>query len=117
MDLKELLGQFKEELKRISSFNDLEAVRLKYVGKKGLIARMLEEIVTLSIDEKKALGQKINEVKQEIQAKIAELQDKLTSVKKETALDKFVKTLPGKKPAVGHLHIISPAIEGILEIF
>lgn len=117
MDLKELLSQFKDDLKNISSLNDLEVVRLKYAGKKGLIAEMLSDIVKLSAEEKKELGKKINEAKQEIQAKIAELQDKLAGAKNETSLDKFLKTLPGKKPSVGHLHIITQAIEEIAEIF
>lgn len=117
MDLKELLSQFKDDLKNISSLNDLEAVRLKYAGKKGLVAKSLEEIVNLSVEEKKELGKKINEAKQEIQAKIAELQDKLTGAPSATALDKFLKTLPGKKPSAGHLHIITQAIEEIVEIF
>ncbi len=116
MDLKELLGQFKKDLERISSLNDLEAVRLKYVGKKGLIAEALEKIVNLSVEEKKALGKKINETKQEIQVKIAELQNNLAG-KSESLLDKFCKTLPGKKPSTGHLHIISQAIEEIVAIF
>ncbi len=117
MDLKELLSQFKNDLKNISSLDDLEAVRLKYAGKKGTIAKMLEEIVNLSMEEKKALGKKINEAKQEIQVKILELQNKLAGNKSESSLDKFLKTLPGKKPATGHLHIISQAIAEIVEIF
>ncbi len=117
MDLKELLSQFKDDLKDITSLQDMEAVRLKYAGKKGLVAKALEEIVDLSMEEKKALGQKINEAKQEIQSKIAQLQDKLAGAKTETPLDRFLKTLPGKKPAAGHLHIISQAIEEIVEIF
>ncbi|MBU3901280.1 phenylalanine--tRNA ligase subunit alpha [Patescibacteria group bacterium] len=117
MDLKELLSQFKNDLKNISSLDDLEAVRLKYAGKKGAIAKMLEEIVNLSMEEKKALGKKINEAKQEIQVKILELQNKLAGNKSESSLDKFLKTLPGKKPVAGHLHIISQAIEEIVEIF
>jgi len=117
MDLKELLNQFKADLKKISSLQDLEAARLKYAGKKGLVAKALEEIVNLSAEEKKAVGKKINEAKQEIQTKIAELQDKLSGAPSATALDRFVKTLPGKKPMAGHLHIISQAIEEIVEIF
>lgn len=117
MDLKELLSQFKDDLAQISSLQDLEAVRLKYAGKKGLIAKALEEIVGLSAAEKKELGRKINQVKQEIQAGIGQLQEKLAGRQNETSLDKFLKTLPGRKPAAGHLHIITQAIEEIAEIF
>lgn len=117
MDLKELLSQFKDDLKKISSLQDLEAVRLKYAGKKGLVAKALEEIVSLSAEEKKELGKKINEIKQEIQLGLAQLQEKLAGHKNVSSLDKFLKTLPGQKPAAGHLHLISQAIAEIVEIF
>jgi len=117
MDLKELLTQFKNDLKSISSLDDLSAVRLKYIGKKGALAKILSEIKVLSVEEKRSLGKKINEVKQEIQAKILELQSSLANVKSESVLGKFYKTLPGKKPSAGHLHIISQAISEIVEIF
>ncbi|MBU2220179.1 phenylalanine--tRNA ligase subunit alpha [Patescibacteria group bacterium] len=117
MDLKELLSQFKDDLKKISSLEDLEAVRLKYAGKKGVLAKFLEEIKTLSVEEKKEAGKKINEAKQEIQEKIAELQNSLAGAKSASAQDRFYKTLPGKKIAAGHLHIITQAIREIVEIF
>lgn len=117
MELKELLSQFKDDLKNVASLEDLEAVRLKYSGKKGALAKMLEDIASLSVEEKKALGKKINEAKREIQEKIVELQGGLSGKKSEAPMDKFLKTLPGKKPATGHLHIISQAISEIVEIF
>ncbi|MDD2753349.1 MAG: phenylalanine--tRNA ligase subunit alpha [Candidatus Portnoybacteria bacterium] len=117
MDLKELLSQFKNDLKNISSLENLEAVRLSYAGKKGALAKMLKDIANLSAEEKKTLGKKINEAKQEIQEKIAEAQGGLAGKKSALPMDKFLKTLPGKKPVTGHLHIISQAISEIVEIF
>ncbi|HRY52297.1 MAG TPA: phenylalanine--tRNA ligase subunit alpha [Candidatus Portnoybacteria bacterium] len=117
MELKDILSQFKDDLKKIDSLDALELMRFKYVGKKSLIAEALEEIAKLSIEEKKALGKKINEAKQEIKEKINELQAGLSGAKSESAQDLFYKTLPGKKPAAGHLHIISQAIEEIVDIF
>ena len=92
-------------------------MRLKYAGKKGVLAKFLEEIKTLSVEEKKEAGKKINEAKQEIQEKIAELQNSLAGAKSASAQDRFYKTLPGKKIAAGHLHIITQAIREIVEIF
>lgn len=117
MELEDILSQFKDDLKKIDSLDALETMRFKYVGKKGLIAEALEEIARLSIEEKKALGKKINEAKQEIKEKIDELQKGLSGAKSESAQDLFYKTLPGKKPEAGHLHIISQAIEEIADIF
>jgi len=117
MELKELLSQFKDDLKNVASLEELEAVRLKYAGKKGALAKMLEEMANLSVEEKKTLGKKINEAKQEIQEKITELQNSFAGKRSEAPMGKFLKTLPGRKPTAGHLHIISQAISEIVEIF
>lgn len=117
MDLKELANQFKDDLKRVASLKDLEAMKLKYAGKKGLIAKALEEIADLSAEEKKEFGKKINEVKREIEEAALKFQEKFSGQPIESSLDKFLKTLPGQEPAIGHLHIITQAIREITELF
>ena len=52
-----------EELKLISSIDLLEALRIKYLGKKGLISLEMKSLSSLSIDEKKIKGQELNTFK------------------------------------------------------
>ena len=42
-----------EEIKQTSSINDLEALRIKYLGKKGIVSLEMKSLSSLSIDEKK----------------------------------------------------------------
>lgn len=115
--LKALAEQFGEDLKKVSSLSDLEEVRLKYVGKKGEIVEALRAVVKLSPEEKKSLGQKANEIKQEIEEKIAQFQEKFLSGQGASGLTKLQRTLPGQRPAAGHLHIVTQAVREIVEIF
>tara|TARA_B100000965_G_scaffold352355_1_gene327501 strand:- start:53 stop:376 length:324 start_codon:yes stop_codon:yes gene_type:complete len=67
-----------EELKLISSIDSLEALRIKYLGKKGLVSLEMKSLSSLSIDEKKIKGQELNSFKsffeKEIQNKRSEIE-------------------------------------------
>jgi len=120
MDLKELknlIGEFKDDAKKLSSLADFEKLRVKYAGKKGKVAQLFEELAKLGAEEKKEFGKKLNDLKREIEEEIDELQNKFLNKKEESPLDEFLKTLPGKEVETGHLHIITQAIREIVEIF
>ena len=52
-----------KKIKDTNSFEDLEKLRLHYLGKKGIIPEALKGLASLSIDEKKTKGQEINIIK------------------------------------------------------
>ena len=56
-----------KKIKASKSFEDLEKIRLHYLGKKGLIPEALKGLGSLSIDEKKSKGQELNIIKKEIE--------------------------------------------------
>jgi phenylalanyl-tRNA synthetase alpha chain len=116
-NLKQLAQDFGEDIKKVSTLADLEEVRLRYAGKKGEIAKVLQEIVKLSGEEKRELGKKANEFKREAEEKIAEFKEILSGKKQSDPFEKFKRTLPGQKPSIGHLHIVTQAIREIVEIF
>ena len=55
-----------KKIKASKSFEDLEKLRLYYLGKKGLIPEALKGLGSLSIEEKKSKGQELNIIKKEI---------------------------------------------------
>ena len=54
-----------KKIKATKSFEDLEKLRLYYLGKKGLIPEALKGLGSLSIEEKKSKGQELNIIKKE----------------------------------------------------
>ena len=58
-----LKKKFEDELEKIENLSDLENMRVAYLGKKGSVTDLLKEMKTLSNEEKKAFGQKVNELK------------------------------------------------------
>ncbi len=92
MDSKIVLlkEEFELELKNAQNSADLEALRVKYLGKKGSVTDLLKEMKSLSNEEKKAFGQKVNELKGEVGDKIAER----TAFLKEQETLKEIESMP-----------------------
>ena len=78
--IKELKAQFENELSAIKDLSELEDIRVSYLGKKGSVTDLLKGMRELSNEDKKAFGQKINELKgtvaERISQKTAELKQK-----------------------------------------
>jgi chromosome segregation ATPase len=60
---------------RASNAEEAEQLRIKYLGRKGVMNDLMEEFRTVAPEQKRELGQKINALKQLITAKINELQE------------------------------------------
>ena len=52
-----------EKISKVSSLTELESLRVNYLGKKGLLTAEMKSLPTLSIEEKKEKGQKLNIIK------------------------------------------------------
>ena len=97
--------------------DELEEIRVNYLGRKGEITQLIKELPSLEVDERKEVGILVNEIKQIIQNSIEEQLAKISHQsigKKEKSIDV---TAPGKKPKFGHLHVISQAAQEITNIF
>jgi len=116
-DLENLKKAFEEELNKVSSVLELGKIRQNYLGKKGKLAEIFQSFSALPLDEKKSLGADLNLLKKEMEIELAKARQKLENSANEKGMDNFLKTLPGKKPEIGHLHIITQAIREITEIF
>ncbi len=83
----ELKQQFLEELKSSENTQDLEAIRVKYLGKKGSVTELMKEMKDLSVEEKKAFGQAVNELKGEVTEKITERTKELKQLEIRKEID------------------------------
>ena len=111
----------KEALNVLSSVKDekeLNDLRVKYLGKKGVITLSLKKVGSLSSEERPEFGRQVNEVKNILEEGIKAKKDEL---KKKASLDEkndfFDPTLPGKRPARGTLHPITQVMDEVISIF
>ena len=82
--------EFLAELEKASNSADLEAIRIKYLGKKGPVTELMKGMKDLSNEEKKTFGQKVNELKAELTDKLAEK----TAFLKEQEILKEIEATP-----------------------
>jgi phenylalanyl-tRNA synthetase alpha chain len=97
----------------------IEQLRIKYLGKKGLITLALREIGKLPPAERPLLGKLANAVKSDIEqriaARLAEVQDR--QLRRDLVRQAIDVTLPGRVPPRGHKHPIAQVLEEVEEIF
>ena len=82
--------EFTAELNKAENSADLEAIRVKYLGKKGPVTELMKGMKDLTPDEKKAFGQKVNELKSELTDKLTEK----TQLLKEQEILKEIESMP-----------------------
>lgn len=119
--MKEKLLQIKNEAMKALSENeaDLEALRIKYLGKKGELTAVLRGMGALSAEERPAVGQMANEVRAAIEEKLSDLGAAMKSraMDKKLEAEKVDVTVPGTEPKVGHLHILTRVQRELEDIF
>ncbi len=113
--LKNLRNQAISQVIAAISIDELEAIRIEYLGKKGQINEFTKELKYLSPEDRSQVGQLVNEVKQTILEAIGSspLNSQLSNLKSQVSDP----SLPGIPPAIGHLHPVTFAIEEISSIF
>lgn len=103
-----------DELKSdINQAEKNEATKIEFLGKKGKLNQVAALIRDLNPTDRKAAGQLLNEVKQEIISAF----DQLTSQPVHQSAAFFDVTAPAILPPIGHVHLITEAIAEIESIF
>ena len=72
-----LLQDFKDALAKIETNDDLEKIRVEYIGKKGYVTELMKEMKNLSNEEKKTFGQEVNVLKTQVNDEIANKREEL----------------------------------------
>ena len=93
----------------------LEAFRLRFISKKGVISELFEEMKSLPADQKKLVGKPLNDLKKTAEARFAEMNQSLESAgETQASIDLTLPPVPDK---IGNLHPLSITKYRIIEIF
>ena len=97
----------------------LEALRVKYLGKKGELTAILRQMGGLSAEERPAMGQLANQLRSDIEAAIEKRKGELSSAMMEQKLksEALDVTLPGEPVHLGHKHPMYNVLDQIKDIF
>ncbi len=117
--IEKMLSDAASRFEEAASVNDLESLKVRYLGKKGEITEILRSMKDISPEERKTVGQVTNAAKAEIEKAFSERVAKLKSAAREAAFaaQTVDVTEPGKAVAPGTEHLISITIDEITRIF
>lgn len=117
--LEALMNCALAELKHAVAEDGVQELRVKYLGKKGELTSVMKGLGALSPEERPAIGQLVNTVKerleQEIEATLRKVREKAKEEK--LACERVDISLPGRKKPLGSKHPITLVTEEIVSIF
>ena len=118
-ELEEIRKAAEAELSEAKLPDELENLRVKYLGKKGQLTAILKQMGTLSKEERPAMGSLANDVRVGIESRIAERAEAFK--RRETQLklrsERVDVTMPGDMRALGHEHPLSIVLDELKDIF
>ena len=121
--MKEQLKNLQETATKIicsaSSIDELEALRIQYLGKKGELTSILKQMGKLSAEERPQMGQLANQLRSSLEKLLEEKNEELSKALLEMKLqeESVDVTIPGKKVAIGHKHPMYNVLDQIKDIF
>lgn len=100
---------------KASDAQSLEELRIKYLGRKGIVSELMGEFRTVAADQKREIGMKLNELKTSLQDKLNELRESLS--KQESDHSDLDLTRTPYPVALGSRHPLSIVKNEIIDIF
>ncbi|MBL7081085.1 MAG: phenylalanine--tRNA ligase subunit alpha [Candidatus Omnitrophica bacterium] len=123
-DFENIYQEIEKDFQRVCDSEDLENLRIKYLGRKGLLAGITASIPNLAVEEKPRVGQAVNELKKRINSKILEKQKELPKTTRQAKITSQATiasgidlSLPGIRRELGHLHPITQIMDEVCNIF
>lgn len=113
MDIRSIREELEESLKEVRTLKELEALRVRFLGRKGLIQQGFKQLKKLSPEEKRQFGKELNDLRKEIEEKIALLKEQLLVEERKRQIEgeRIDITLPGTQLSWGSVHILRKAKE------
>ena len=119
MKVEEITKEMQEDLQSVSNLKALNELRIKYLGKKGIITELNSEIKNVPNEEKKVFGQKVNEVRTLFQTTYDEIKTRLEEeeLNQKLSNEAIDISLPSTKVSMGAPNILEKLIEEVEEVF
>jgi phenylalanyl-tRNA synthetase alpha chain len=117
--VRTIVKDAREEIERAATRRDVEEVRVKYLGKRGILTQLLRALPGLPPAERPIVGREANEAKAAIESELQARQTVLEGQERQTRLaaDRPDLTLPGRRLVPGGLHPLTQVHDEIVDVF
>ena len=117
--LEALRAESRQAIEEASEMDALDALRVRYLGKKGELTAILKQMGRLSAEERPVIGQLANQVRAELEAELesrkAALAAKLQQLRLEA--ETLDVTIPGRELRLGKKHVLNTVLDEVTDIF
>ncbi len=113
--IEEIRERFQSDLKAVKNSEQLENLRIRFLGRKGSIASAFGLMPEVPAEQRPQFGQALNALKKEAEAQYEQLKSKLEKPKQSKA--QLDLTLPGRKMAIGGKHPLLAVADEIKAVF
>lgn len=114
--IKKIKAAYVQEIQQAQTIEALEAIRVAYLGRKGTIADLMSQLSSFSLEQKRAIGPLLNQLKQELHDAYEARKNQLETTTKSTAHLFDVTAYKPQQPT-GSLHIYTQLIDTLSAIF
>lgn len=115
--LDDIKAEALQAINAADSGKDLEQIKIRVLGRKGILTKILKSIGTLPPEERPAIGQLANRYKKEIEAAARAREKLILSSSTGTHIEGLDPTLPGRPLPMGTLHPITQIMDEVCSIF
>ncbi len=117
--LEQILQEAMDKLNNASLLDQLNDIRVAYLGKKGELTQLLKSMKEVPADERPKVGQMVNDARAKIEDKLSEKKAELAARERDEQLKKEVidVTLPARKAELGHPHPNTDVLDEIEKVF
>ena len=117
-ELEDLQRQAESELHNSKTEEEFLAVRTKYLGRKGILTKLLRNLGNVELEKRPLIGNRCNEIKKILTEKIENSLKAVANLKKDEILlrDIIDITLPGRRVRNGRVHPITQVCQEICDI-
>lgn len=115
--IKNTREQAVTEISQAQTPDDIEQLRIKYLGRKGLVNSLFSELGAVSAQDKPRIGNMLNQLKISVTTALDEAKNRVGEAKITSKMETVDVTMPGIKRPLGHKHPLTQTIDRINEIF
>jgi phenylalanyl-tRNA synthetase alpha chain len=117
--LQALSDEVRRRIGALGSAEDVELLRVEYLGRKGKLTLLLRQLRDMPAAERPRAGQQLNELRQHIEAEIEAHLERFRTAERERSLsgERIDVTLPGSRRERGRWHPITQVMDEIIDVF
>ena len=118
-ELEKIRNETVISISQASTEKAISEIRVKVLGKKGSLTQLLKRLGTLPEADRREIGKRANQVKEDLEGKIGEALLQIEEGERREALEreKIDVTLPGRRIPIGKRHPLTQILDEIIDIF